>query len=667
MNALNMYLYTLIISLLFGCNSNHTPEVSNFNALSNIDSEVDTIEFMVDMSDVILNGIQIPSIRQTPNGSFTFSFNIKNTTSTDQSFYYKIYYLNDSYKMTEEYAHENFYGSWVNVSDTFRLTSLVKSGKKISCVDSFKIAGNPRDEKIYYGVASEHMEITREKVHAKMENIVSIKEWYADIKKKAKASNTPVNDQLFKDALWVLNNDRNTGNTNHRWKRNPRMGNYRFMLVIVTKDKLATIASEVRNIGRKNVEGKFVDPFLYFEKLPPTEGVVVVHSSKVLKTKALLDVNNGVYVNLTKLENYNADFSNSNKLCGFSSDLFRKAHYEQFFHNINKKLGYKNIPVTADVISENYSRELYSANEKKYAGTGQLITGRISNSECPCKTVKVDTLKHAIELRNPGYKTLSKYEKQNVGIRSRIGFTYGKVRYKIKFPELINKENIWNGITNAAWMIYQDESEWNQRRICPGTGYIKETDSGKNEVRSPVTNYSEIDIEIVKESVHWSNGYGPKVPAPTDGYNAALSDDIMVTCTNFDRGCREPKNMDRGAHIISNNGKAYVLHRWDYWYVAVTHKHPEKDDELFKGDYYYFEIDWQPTQIIWRVGGSPDKMRQICYMDNTVTSVPNNQMTPIITQEYHYADWWPTSPYKQDYIPFPQNDINGYIYEITVE
>ena len=54
-------------------------------------------------------------------------------------------------------------------------------------------------------------------------------------------------------------------------------------------------------------------------------------------------------------------------------------------------------------------------------------------------------------------------------------------------------------------------------------------------------------------------------------------------------------------------------------------------------------------------------------MDNTVTKIPDNQMIAVITQEFDYSDWWPLSPFKQDYIPYPKNDITGYIYEIEIE
>lgn len=60
-------------------------------------------------------------------------------------------------------------------------------------------------------------------------------------------------------------------------------------------------------------------------------------------------------------------------------------------------------------------------------------------------------------------------------------------------------------------------------------------------------------------------------------------------------------------------------------------------------------------------------MRVVGYMNDKVTTIPNNQMTLIITQEYHNTKWWPGSPYTQENIPFPSKDLIGEIYELVIE
>jgi hypothetical protein len=60
-------------------------------------------------------------------------------------------------------------------------------------------------------------------------------------------------------------------------------------------------------------------------------------------------------------------------------------------------------------------------------------------------------------------------------------------------------------------------------------------------------------------------------------------------------------------------------------------------------------------------------MYVVGYMNDKLTSIPNNQMLLIVTQEFHNTQWWPGSPYQQKNIPFPSNDIKGEIYEVTIE
>lgn len=60
-------------------------------------------------------------------------------------------------------------------------------------------------------------------------------------------------------------------------------------------------------------------------------------------------------------------------------------------------------------------------------------------------------------------------------------------------------------------------------------------------------------------------------------------------------------------------------------------------------------------------------LRIVGCMRQDVTSIPNNQMIAVLTQEYHQSDWWSPIPFKQEYIPFPKNDINGELYELTIE
>ena len=131
--------------------------------------------------------------------------------------------------------------------------------------------------------------------------------------------------------------------------------------------------------------------------------------------------------------------------------------------------------------------------------------------------------------------------------------------------------------------------------------------------------------------------------------------------------CWEPVDFSDGCRIVKYGNQSFWAHRWDKGYRAITEKTPESDDELFGSGYYYFQIDWRPTEIIWRIGPSKDRLRVVGYVNSSVSAIPNNQMLLIISQEFHNTKWWIGSPYSQDNIPFPKNDIPGKIFEITVE
>ena len=131
--------------------------------------------------------------------------------------------------------------------------------------------------------------------------------------------------------------------------------------------------------------------------------------------------------------------------------------------------------------------------------------------------------------------------------------------------------------------------------------------------------------------------------------------------------CHDPKNFGVYCNEVKGAEQSFYTHRWDANYRALTEKKQESDDELFQSAYFYFEIDWRPTEIIWRIGASPNKMRVVGYMNDQVTSIPNNQMVLIVTQEFHNTNWWPGTPYTQENIPFPLKDLVGEVYDITVE
>ncbi|REJ80191.1 MAG: hypothetical protein DWQ44_13265 [Bacteroidetes bacterium] len=607
-------------------------DIVHFSALTNWGQQNQkdkTIEF--DYTDAILHGFVMPSIRQVQDGKFTFEFSVSNKSDSAAKFHYKIYYQNESYKFHEldsisgrehEFANENFYGSWLDTGIGFRETELIQPGKNVNITDSFQIAGNPRNEQI-----------------------------------------------CFKDGV------------NQRWKRNPRTGEYRFMLVVISdaayKSKL--IPEYISNISL-TVNGRFQNPFYFFKYGAGSKSseIAVVHAEERLMASARPDPGAGMFYNPYHFD-YRMKRIKTEYLCDTDSQAYKNAAFEQFVHHIDYSTNLENIPVIADVSGSNYTRRDYNWNRSFYRRE-ELISTPPNAPMYPCETVVSDPVRKVITIRNPGV-TYGNWKKENVGIITRHGLAYGKYRMKCKLTRQLNDHNVWNGITNAIWMIYQSGEDWNLRRACRKEGYMENYYGGRNDNRVSRVGYSEIDFEILKTPDYCPDQYFPPVyknPAPNrfnqSSWNVPWPQDIMdtddklsVSCTNWDMACWEPSKYGVGCNPISYQGQVFNSHRWDHWYRAITQKKQVSDKEMFGGPYYYFEIDWRPEEIIWRIGPEPDQMFIVGYMNKDITSIPNNQMLMIVTQEFHNTQWWPGSPYHQQYIPFPEKDLVGEIYELVIE
>jgi len=667
------YIILAILTLLaFSCSKNNF-EVTEFNPFINYSTKKNDSTFSIttDLSDAIFYGVQIPSIKQLPNGKFVFNFKIKNNNKS-QNFFYKLYYQNESYKWQngDSLDHENFYGSWEEAQLEFKITPLVD--KELNVTDSFCIIGNPRDEQLYYGANPVDVKINDTIVAFFKHAIFSQNDWVKSIKQKAVENKITFDKQVYLEAVWSTDHYFQTlTKENNRYKRNPRMGNYKFMLVVCNGKGLLKIPIEIRNIASTNSSGNYTNPFTYFlsETAKNLEGVKIISPKTQLAVSSKLNTGAGIYVDNLKYNNSDLNASLFSNRCGTSDELRRKAHFSQFFNHINKNFKLVNIKEIKDIVGDNITREDYEKLVSSYGKSKNFIHTFSYSTDCPCKTVSSDSVSNSITVLNPGNQA-NQFKKEHVGIMSRVGFTYGKWRAKIKFPKIISNDNVWNGLTSAFWLIFQADANWNNRRICHSkVGYIPKgvEDNVDATKQSQLTvTYSEIDFEILKENNYWPKGnYRENYVKPTyDSYN---NNDITICCTNWDMGCQQPKNYVIGAKKVNVEGKEYEFCRWDFFNKLVTSKQVAPHKEVFNDDFYYFEIDWQPQRIIWRIGKNKNNLKEICRMDDKMTSIPNNQMVMVLSQEFHYQEWWPTAPFKQNYIPFPKNNLIGKLLEVEID
>ena len=288
----------LICLSLFSCKDD-----INFNPMYNFPDEK-TVALDMDLRNVVNEGIVIPSDNQCESG-FAFTFNAK------KGQYYKIYYQNESYKFDNDNPlnNENFYGSWEDVNVGFK--KVEESG---AVTDYFRIVGNPRDEKKYYGADLTKNNFNKEAVDNVINNIKGTPEWFASVKEKAINNGKDLDEQLYLDAIWIINDNKNRGDVNNRFKRNPRVGEYSFMLVVCDEDALNQIPDYIKNISLTDENGAFVNPYSYFSKNKNKEIEVVV-SDRRLKTRAVITPEYGVFLDETQIKTNDYSVDNSNPRC----------------------------------------------------------------------------------------------------------------------------------------------------------------------------------------------------------------------------------------------------------------------------------------------------------------------------------------------------------------
>ena len=155
-NLLKYSLFIVLSCLLASCKDGSY--IETFDPMNNY-PQSDTVKLDMQLDNSVFEGIVLPA----KDKYFDFSAKIKQEKG--KQLFYKIYYQNESYKFDEERAeaNENFYGSWQQTEIGFKQVS------SSEIRDSFQIVGNPRNEKMYYGI-NKPEQITQEKIEHHIRN-----------------------------------------------------------------------------------------------------------------------------------------------------------------------------------------------------------------------------------------------------------------------------------------------------------------------------------------------------------------------------------------------------------------------------------------------------------------------------------------------------------------
>ncbi len=439
----------------------------------------------------------------------------------------------------------------------------------------------------------------------------------------------------------------------HPAARDPRVGSYSVLVVALpedafTKNPLPPSVSDLR----VREGDHFIDPYWYWLHGPGSRipGVSTLVKNDVVHLRASPEPARGVD--------------------GRDPD----AAFQNFRPHIDPASRFNNVPFIADVLRNEFGPRQHDS-AWCFIPADKWIPTVPSGCEMPCPSVLYNAEAKALEFRNRAGEQ-GGFRKENAGISTRRSFTYGRFLVHAQLSPLLNDSDMWNGLTNAIWLIGSN-LEYGQRRACTG-GYRPYIEGLTSKPRETFSSYAEIDFEIMKGMpLCPERAFPPIYPQPVADRGAwrrtlpaevlAQRGNVAVACTNWDLACPDPPHFAVGCQDVLYNGQAFAAHRWDRDYRAVTEKSMAADDALFGAHGYWFEITWRPEEIIWRIGPSPNELRVVGYMNSSMTSVPNTPMSLVISQEFHNTRWWPGSPYEQGCVPFPSKDLVGRVFEARVE
>ena len=594
------------------------PDITAFSALTNYAGEPGTApnlpvrRYNAEMTSN-RSGQQLPyPAAAGALALFDCAFSVRNPTGRDP-LYYALFYQNESSAFGAGHPRddENFYGTWgydEGRAPGFRPLSARAGAAPTAHEAGVRLRGNPRNEVRY-----------RE----------GPRPYYPD------QADGPDDASRF-----------------GRWKRPPRMGRYRFLLV-VTSDT-AEIDFYARDCHRPQPNGHYLNPFTYFlshrfartaVRLAPEQLHVYMRPPDLGAPLAPRD-----WATLAAPEQRNSSFRHGTYGGG------RMA----------------NVPVVADATSASFTPAAY--NRLKHRFDDSTLTVATEGQDGPTTAVAGAG---RIRLVNPAADPAAPH-KYDASVRTVQGFTYGRIRARIRFPQIVNSAGVWTGINPAFWLFSASGEPWNAFNRDYGGDFCADAARRTS---------AEIDLEIFKSSCHPPRNYAD------DGYagrprhrrnwlrqGGAFQDEdcdsVTLACNNFDYMRRDVATLVNGAAAtppcgpVGNDvpvvyaGQTFRLHR-DGTGPVLSCRAAASARALFGGEAMWYEIEWRPTEIIWRIGPDEQHLRVVAYLNDQYTTVPDVLMHVIIgqhwlsTNEYH--------PYFQEKIPYPAKAVEGEILDFLIE
>lgn len=674
---------------------------------------------------------------------FKFEFTVENTSPTDQYFYYKIYYQNESYKFddTDPKNYKNFYGSFGFDENKYQsiITSgplagnlitkgvgqghwgvvqkLVPANSTITVTDHFRIRGNPRNELMMYkgprledGANAEFMDNFERLEYIKSNGSVVYDNTNHTWPHSAETLvHMLVDDGLDLDFDILRNNGTNEfnqcGDFNlGRENRNPQVGDYSFMLMASTD--INEVPGHIVDISKKKNALKkkvFVNPFAYFHSgagssLPSTKVLDATNKLKMYIEPLLSSqqkYDNNLLVNpvsTNRGEVLVSDGPSQRSNISPCSEFLAEPYQQEFFGWEGFDVKVKGfVPFLADIIGDNWTQMDYTWHRNfvkrptKFSD-GELIKAINDYRRVDGATPVPGTGNGELHLTIPGHTWdnitddqlvtyhYSNGDVEDLAVREsptvnlRYPLTYGKYRAQIEFPEILSEDSVFNGITCAFWFF----------------------GGGGRRCDNDVT---EFDIELYPAHPNDWFAWGPPRVANADQYdhtnwspNVLYSkQDIRVDISMFDYrkdesncDCTFPVPNPIDMNTVVEEGDDPIIYtqssggqNFDTWRnpsdtlpgrIAIKQASRIKHDELFGKDFWY-EIEWTPTEVFYRIGPDENNLQLVGYMDGDRVKLPEAAETLIINIEFlGNADTYATED-----IPFNSEPITAKIKQVIIE
>lgn len=570
---------------------------------------------------------------------FKYEFTINNTSSHDK-LYYTVFYQNESYKHSETVncelvfkSGENFYGGWGYSEDADNgLHELnVTPSTTETHTGYFRIRGNPRNEKIYYNGTD-----------------IQYDNW----------EDEPVgNDARMR-----------------RWARVPRVGTYNFLLVVTTDPTFFNDKQYLVDTSQPFEDGEnsaYLSPFhwRYIASQASTnndlsnhlQNTYIFESCTQLNVKAVPDLS--IPISNTNYPRNSFDIrtnaNSANQVTVNTIPLVKK------FDNFTQT-------------EYNWNTHFYDPNHVPEEEFIPVVVDGDSDADNVTNEISING-EYELHITNPATESCDNPMREHAGVNFHR-LKYGKFRGKVDFPKMYTIHHIWKGINNTFWLS----------RNTAGIPIGQHCFSNENL-------HHESDIEFFPHSeggnTYYPTGIDNEYTYSTEKQYAVNdwnkhpieSAKSALVVSNFDYSCtnvRSPITLGNTV-LVTYNGDNFLVKR-ELEKVVVTgvngsNSVPLMDDATFFDGSLCYEIEWKPTELIFKIGTAWDNLTTYGYFNSDFTLIPNVPMSLIIAQ--HQLSTFDDLSTPQDesgkpynynahhhqFIPFWKDDIVGKVIEFTVE